>query len=560
MFRKSIVSLALYCICSISIMAQGTFLPLGSDAYTLIDRLDIQYSKVQPTIHTSFRPYSRKWVAEYAQEINAQNIKGDKRFQYNLKWLYDENTEWLKDTIIRSRKPILKYFYQEPASFASVNAGAFKLRINPVMHFEAGKEFGADKLRFFNTRGGELRAYIKDKVSAYFFLVDNQMRRMTYVLDRIASDQAVPGQGYWKDYRLSGQDFFTARGYVAFNLLDHIDVQMGHGKNFIGNGIRSLILSDYGANQFFLKIQTTIWKIRYTNLYTELTSRYNRGADQLLDKKYMTLHHLNASISHWLEIGFFESVIFSRENGYDFQYLNPIIFYRAIEQGLGSPDNALLGMDFKANFARRFQLYGQLVLDEFNFTNIKARNGWWANKLGFQSGLKYINAFGLDQLDLQAEFNWVRPYTYTYGGTYENSYTHYNQALAHPLGANFWELTGNVRYQIIPELTAQLRWMYAIKGTDTLGSNYGGNIFTPSISTNGILQTNSEFGNDMLQGVKQRIALLDFILSYQVAHNVYFDLSIVYRNLNSDLSAQNDNQFFVGGGFRMNIAYRRYQF
>ncbi|MEX2590939.1 MAG: hypothetical protein WD334_12100, partial [Chitinophagales bacterium] len=541
------------------ISAQGTFLPLGSDAYMLIDRMDIQYSKVQPTIHTNFKPYSRKWVAEYAQEINAQNISGDARFEYNLAWLYRENTEWLKDTIVKSEKPILKYFYTEPAAFASVDKGPFKLRINPVLHFEVGKEFGADKLRFFNSRGGEMRMYIKKKVSAYFFLAENQMRRMSFVQDKIRSDQAIPGEGYWKEYRGDAQDFFTARGYITFNLLDHIDVQFGHDKNFIGNGMRSLILSDFGANQFFMKLQTSIWKIRYTNLYTEMTATYNRGGDRLLDKKYMTLHHLNASISHWLEIGVFESVIFSRDNGYDFQYLNPIIFYRSVELGLGSPDNVLLGLDYKANIARRFQLYGQFVLDEFNLSNVLAGNGWWANKFAIQTGLKYINAFGLDQLDLQMEYNWVRPYMYSQGSP-EITYTHYNQALAHPLGANFWELTGNIRYQIIPELTANLRWMYAKQGTDTLGSNFGSNIFIPTNDADGRLVTNSEFGNEMLQGVLHKTILLDFMLSYQIRHNIYFDLSIVYRNLKSEITAQSNNQFFVGTGFRMNIPYRRYMY
>jgi len=35
-------------------------------------------------------------------------------------------------------------------------------------------------------------------------------------------------------------------------------------------------------------------------------------------------------------------------------------------------------------------------------------------KVGAQAGLKYINAFGLDHLDLQAEYNSIRPYTYSF--------------------------------------------------------------------------------------------------------------------------------------------------
>ena len=82
-------------------------------------------------------------------------------------------------------------------------------------------------------------------------------------------------------------------------------------------------------------------------------------------------------------------------------YLNPLIFYRSIEQNLGSPDNALIGFDYKANVANTAQFYGQFVMDEFNFAQIKQFNGWWGNKYALQQGFKYINVGGVQNLDLQ---------------------------------------------------------------------------------------------------------------------------------------------------------------
>jgi hypothetical protein len=69
------------------------------------------------------------------------------------------------------------------------------------------------------------------------------------------------------------------------------------------------------------------------------------------------MHHLSMNVTRWLNIGLFEGVVFGRTNRFDFQYLNPIIFYRHIEGTLGSPDNAVAGLDFKANVAKRFQFY-----------------------------------------------------------------------------------------------------------------------------------------------------------------------------------------------------------
>src|SRR5690606_40931559 len=106
-------------------------------------------------------------------------------------------------------------------------------------------------------------------------------------------------EGYWKEYRVTGQDYFTARGYVTFNALNVVDFQFGHDRNFIGNGHRSLFLSDYPNNYFFLKMQTKIWRITYTNLFTEFIQQYNRGGDRLLDKKYGALYHLNVHVVRW---------------------------------------------------------------------------------------------------------------------------------------------------------------------------------------------------------------------------------------------------------------------
>ena len=95
-------------------------------------------------------------------------------------------------------------------------------------------------------------------------------------------------------------------------------------------------------------------------------------------------------------------------------------------------------------------MYGQLLLDEFKLSEVRAGDGWWGNKFGFQLGGKYIDAFNIKNLDLQLEHNRVRPFTYSHGDSVAN-YTHYNMPLAHPLGANFQEVIGIARYQPAPK-------------------------------------------------------------------------------------------------------------
>ena len=82
------------------------------------------------------------------------------------------------------------------------------------------------------------------------------------------------------------------------------------------------------------------------------------------------MHHLSYNVTPNFNFGIFESVIASRKQQFELQYLNPIIFYRSVEHSLGSPDNVILGANFKWNIAKKCQIYGQLVLDEFYFKEI----------------------------------------------------------------------------------------------------------------------------------------------------------------------------------------------
>src|SRR4029077_15143344 len=185
-------------------------------------------------------------------------------------------------------------------------------------------------------------------------------------------------------FKGTGYDYFDARGYFTFNVTKYIDVAFGYDRNFIGNGYRSLFLSDFGNSNLFLKLNTRIWKLNYQNLFMELQQTEPRGPDRLLRKKYAAFHHLDVNVTKKLNIGLLQGVMFGRTDHFEFSYLNPIIFYRSIEQQNGSQDHSVVGLDFKANVAKRFQFYGQLLLDEFKLSEVKANNGWWANKYAIQ--------------------------------------------------------------------------------------------------------------------------------------------------------------------------------
>jgi hypothetical protein len=187
---------------------------------------------------------------------------------------------------------------------------------------------------------------------------------------------------------------------------------------------------------------------------------------------------LDIALTKWLNVGLYEAVVFGRKDHFEFGYLNPIIFYRSIEFQNGSFDNSLAGLDLKANVAKKFQLYGQLVLDEFVLSEITKNRGYWANKWAIQAGVKYIDAFGISNLDLQLEHNRARPFTWSHNDSVAN-FTHYNQPLAHPLGANFSEYIGIARYQPAPKWLIVAKLIAYTQGRDSSSRSFGSNIFCP---------------------------------------------------------------------------------
>ncbi len=541
-----------------------TYVPLGSPAYQTIERLDIRYGKILPIAHTSVKPFSRQAAAEIGETMWFSNLPINRRMRQQLKFLVDDNSEWLDTLVSRTERPIW-IFYREPASLGSVDIKKnFSLRLNPVLAFRFGWQTGTRDFLFVNTRGAELRFNIKQRIGFYVFVTENQMRNPRYVRDMIDEREFIPGNGYWKVYRNTGIDFFEARGYVDVNVLKYINLQFGYDRHFIGNGIRSFYLSDFSAPFMFLKMNTKVWRFNYQTIWAELINQYNRGVDRELPKKYATFHHLNLNVAHFLDIGFFEGVIFNRKNHFEFHYLNPIIFYRAVEQSLGSPDNALIGFDIKANLFNHLQLYSQVVFDEFNFSELRKGSGWWANKYALQFGAKYIDVF--PNLDLHAEFNYARPFMYAHNfnaelGTTAN-YTHYNQPLAHPLGANFYEFLLTGRYQVWNDVTLTAKYYYSVYGEDSLNSltnqfdHFGGNIRRNSTSQT----VASEYGNKVAQGARVTQNYFNFLATWQPWHNVYVDFEFLYRNKNSAINSRDDKTIYFGVGARMNIAHKMFEF
>jgi hypothetical protein len=568
---KSFVKLLVF-VLPLGAAAQSTYLNQGSKEAHFIDRMEIKQQTNTDLNFSTLRPFNRKYIVKEATFLDSARMgykdsTGVDKYrewtdldlsdvdEYNLQSLLMNNSEWVttpKENFL-SAKPVLKSFYKTKANFFEVNNKDIFLAINPILQIHQAVEPGYDEGIFLNTRGVNVRGLLAKKVGFSSYITDNQERGPRFFQQQVNSFRAVPGNGFYKTFKKTGVDYFDARGYITFNAAKFIDFQIGYDKNFIGNGYRSLFLSDWGNSYLFAKVNTKVWKFNYQNIFMELMPQFKKTGDTLLDRKYAAMHHLSMNVTKWLNVGLFEGVIFGRKNRFDFQYLNPVIFYRHIEGTIGSPDNAVAGFDFKANVAHRVQLYGQFLLDEFILSAVKNTPTSWVNKFGIQAGVKYVDAFGIKNLDLQGEMNRVRPFTYSHYDSISN-YTHYNQPLAHPLGANFQEFIGIAHYQPAPKWTIDARAIYYYQGLDTAGKNFGANIFKLNTTRVG------DDGYKIASGAKATCFNGTVLVSYELRQNLFLDASFQNRTYKIANQTGQSNTTLVTAGIRLNMFKRVYDF
>lgn len=477
---------------------------------------DAAVNQVGSNNHSASKPYSYAEVAKYYD------------FEAEQRKLLKNKTSWW------GRK-----LWNE--NMAAIQGEDYWFTINPIFDLRLGKDFGSDlKYTYVNTRGLQVQGAIGEQLSFSTSVYESQGRFADYynayaesIKPSGGNPAIIPGIGIAKEFRTDAYDFPMAEANLTYTPNKFINLQLGYGRNFIGDGYRSLLLSDAASPYPYFKINTTFWKIKYTNTYMWLKDVRNEVTDEkTYATKYMANHYLSWNVTKRFNLGFFESVIWSNTNdrGFDFNFVNPIIFYRAVEFSSSSKSgNAVLGLTSKYKLSNQFNLYGQFLLDEFSLGDVKEGNDSWKNKYGFQLGAKYYDAFKVKNLLLQLEYNHVRPYVYAHSNVLTN-YGHNNQSMGHLWGGNFKEVVAIAKYYY-GRWFADAKLIYGQRGLDFNTAdntfNYGGNIYRN-------YDENRPYDSGVVtgQGNKTNVLIGDFQAGYLVnpAMNLKFFGNIIYRN------------------------------
>lgn len=491
-------------------------------------RFDAAMNIVGSNNHTASKPYSYAEVSKY----------------YDLKTEYETSLKQVKSWWGRK-------FWNE--NLVAIQGEKYWFTMNPIWDLRMGKDFESKQTdnTFVNTRGLQIQGALGKELFFSTSIFESQGRFADY-FNNYAISMApaggnpgiIPGIGIAKEFKTDAFDFPSAEANITYVPNEMINLQLGYGRNFVGDGYRSLLTSDAASPYPYFKINTTFWKIKYTNTYMWLKDvRPEVTVDRTYATKYMANHYLSWNVTKRWNMGFFESVIWTNTNdrGFDLNFVNPIIFYRSVEFSSSSRSgNATLGLTSKYKWNSKVNLYGQFLLDEFSLGDMKGGEQSWKNKFGYQLGMKYYDAFSVKNLMIQAEYNHVRPYVYSHSNILTN-YGHNNQSMGHLWGANFREFVGIARYY-------KGRWfgdaklVYGIKGFDYAGSgantNYGGNIYRDYED-----ERFADIGVVIGQGNKTNIMIADLQAGYVVnpVMNLKVFGNLIYRNF--DPASQTLNTF-----------------
>lgn len=477
---------------------------------------------------------------QYYQKLNTVVYDTGSKFHSAIKGYYaDDGLVYKKHFVLTNyginqevkRKWIIRKLFEEHLVEEKNIDYTFFLDYLPDV--QMGYDAKDSKNTWLNTRGLQAGLTIGSKFSFYTSFYENQGIFPTYLTKYIQKNDVVPGQTTI-DTLTRVKDWNYATALLSYTPSKYLNVALGYDKNFIGDGYRSLLLSDVSANYSFLRLRANVGSVQYQTIFAYML---DPGAQQLTKDrrlgyrgKWSAMHYLDWNVSKRFSAGFFQAVTWSdvepeAKRGFDFNYIHPFVFLRSVERAnyTASPDKMRLGFNLKYEVLAKTALYGQFMFDEFVAREFFKSNGFWTNKWAVQLGFKGSDLFGVKNLNYLTEFNTARPFTYAHFTRLSN-YSNYNQPLAHPLGANFKEVLGLFNYGI-ERFDFQAQLSYANYGLDEPGTNYGQNIFK---SYNDRI---ADYGNKIGQGINTDLYFGEIKGAYLLnpKYNLRIELGTVLR-------------------------------
>jgi hypothetical protein len=499
---------------------------------------------------STYQPYSY----DFYQKLNPDLYSTKTREHTSLK------TFFIDDSLLKPRYDSIMNYGADGGKHSAFYNKLFTRHLIEITHPNAafyadilpdltiGKELVDSKRTYLTSIGAQVGGSIGHNF--YFNISGYQSSAVfpNYLTTYIKQVGIVPGQSYDRNYLQSSSQWSYITAVVSYTPVKYLNISLGKDKTFIGDGYRSMLLSDYSSPYLFFKLTGTLGNVRYMAMWTNMddpatTSQY--GIDR---RKFGVFHYLDWTVNNRLSIGLFDNVIgyFKDDNGvnrpFDFNYINPIIFSQPINNSSNDPDKSLLGLNASFKISDGITTYGQFALNEFHASDFFSNNGSFTNKYGWQVGVKGTNLFTVKNLTFLVETNNARPYTYQARSAIEN-YSNNGEPLAHPWGANFREYVGLLNYAV-GRFNFSGEGDFGKYGLDINGLNYGKNIF--KVYTQPIAVYHNAIGQGLATNLTYFQGKVSFVINPK--YNLRFELGGIYRQEKN--SVFNDRTHMITFGLR----------
>ena len=530
-----ILSIAL-CTASESRAQQDGVLQLDSPIYRFLERQKALGRL--PEAFLSHHPLSAYEAQQYLDTLAVQRSvlsPMDRtllaRFQGSAQ---EPGADWIQQHV--------PFLYRNGQDFLSSAGPDYALQVNPLLYLAYGRARQSARdgrepyvTTWQNTRG--VRAAGRVDIGPLIFFESRLEENQRRVVWPEYTKKTAPRLGRTKLHSdRQVHDYWVATGLIGLRS-GHFEVRFGRDRNRWGPGRTSLVLSDYAPVYDQLQLRTTVGRFQYTNLFAsfaDLTPLPVSYSDRTIPNRYGAFHRLAVNLPGRIQLGLFEGVVFAPDTtsgnreGFDLAYLNPLIFYRAVEADRGSPDNVLLGLDASWTATPGLQLYTQLLLDEFVLSELLTDS--WRNKWGWMAGLQAVG-WPLPGLSMRLEYARLRPFLYSHRNP-ENAYLHYNDLFGHPAGPNAEDVALFLDYRPAPRWHAALDAAWTRRGRNPAGENVGAN---PRLSYNTRISGSVPF----LSGVRQTQLLVEARAGYEVLPQLFLEAGLRAESIDDEEAGLN---------------------
>jgi len=424
--------------------------------------------------------YSRQQACLYSDSCNAHTaLKSSLNFKVNTDIVSFDNPIVLEKEANSWFKR--KLFYEH---LGVVKNKDYTLILSPLLDLEYSRDLKNNENNYRNTRGVVIYGNLSDRITFNSEFYETQASFPEYINNYYQRYGVLPGQPRVKPYGNNAYDWGSAFGSVSLKAAPFLYFQLGNDKNFIGDGYRSFMLSDYATQYMYFKTLAKFGRFYYQKMFLNTINPSinsiqnidpNWTANSYVRKKNISITYLGANITNWLQAGLFEAIVFDSSYEWDFNILNPIPIVRSFQFAADEDYNSFMGLNICTKLPFNTNIYGQLVF-----------NKEW--ELATQAGIKFYKTAKDHNIFAQIEFNQSN-HGYESLVNIRQHYGHYSQSLAHPGGNGFTEVLVNTNYQY-------KRWHISVranriwyKGLDEGAYTYLGEFVSPLFAFSGNVLT-----------------------------------------------------------------------